>query len=125
MGYRDEQGRVWFCGRVSHRVVTPDATLLSVPCEATFNTHPAVRRTALTGPVVAGRVRPTLCVELEADADDQSSVRADLLSRAAAHDHTRAVRDVLFHDGFPVDVRHNAKIDREVLRAWAEQELSR
>ena len=28
-------------------------------------------------------------------------------------------RRVLFHPGFPVDIRHNAKIGRETLAVWA------
>jgi hypothetical protein len=32
---------------------------------------------------------------------------------------TRQVKRVLFHKGFPVDARHNAKIDREALARWA------
>ena len=31
--------------------------------------------------------------------------------------------DILFHPGFPVDIRHNAKINREALGAWASGEL--
>ncbi len=123
-GYRDGRGRVWFCGRVSHRVVTDDGeTLLTIPCEAVFNTHPTIRRTALTGPVIAARRRPTLCIELEEGA--AAPGRAELLAIARAHDHTRTIEDFLVHPGFPVDVRHNAKIDRDALRAWAQEELAR
>jgi hypothetical protein len=42
---------------------------------------------------------------------------------AQAHALTRQVKTVLFHKGFPVDVRHNAKIDRDVLRVWATKQL--
>jgi acyl-CoA synthetase (AMP-forming)/AMP-acid ligase II len=122
-GYRDALGRVWFCGRVADRVVTEADTLLSVPCEAVFNTHPAVFRSALTGPHVVGQLRPTMCVELEPGRHDHAALRRDLLSLAAAHEHTRAIRDVLFHPGLPVDVRHNAKIDHEALTTWAESRL--
>ena len=33
------------------------------------------------------------------------------------------IRDILFHDHFPVDIRHNAKIDRDRLSRWAEARL--
>ena len=49
VGYRDDQGRLWFCGRKSHRVILADETLFTIPCEAIFNTHPAVCRSALVG----------------------------------------------------------------------------
>ncbi len=45
----DEQDRFWYCGRVSHRVVLADRTLYTEQVEAIFNTHPAVRRSALVG----------------------------------------------------------------------------
>ena len=49
LGYRDDAGRIWFCGRKSHRVILPDETLFTIPCEAIFNTHPEVIRSALVG----------------------------------------------------------------------------
>lgn len=54
VGYMDEHGRLWFCGRKNHRVVTSESTLFTIPCEAVFNLHPQVARTALVGygPVV-------------------------------------------------------------------------
>ncbi|MCK4691698.1 MAG: AMP-binding protein, partial [Desulfuromonadales bacterium] len=44
LGYRDEQGRIWFCGRKAHRVETTEETLFTIPCEAIFNTHQEVFR---------------------------------------------------------------------------------
>ena len=32
-------------------------------------------------------------------------------------------REVLFHPGFPVDIRHNSKIGREELAEWAEKQM--
>jgi hypothetical protein len=32
---------------------------------------------------------------------------------------TAGIEDFLFHPAFPVDIRHNAKISREKLAAWA------
>jgi DNA-binding response OmpR family regulator len=42
-------GRVWFCGRKAHRVWTANGPLDTIPCEAVFNRHPAVFRSALVG----------------------------------------------------------------------------
>ena len=39
--------------------------------------------------------------------------------------HAAKVDAFLFHPGFPVDIRHNAKIGREKLAAWAARELKR
>lgn len=121
VGYLDEHGRIWFCGRKSHRVVTRQETLFTIPCEAIFNTHPSVYRSALVGVPRAGDVEPVLCVELEATAAAQPKARLvdELLTLGARHPHTRLIRRVLFHPAFPVDIRHNAKIFREKLAVWA------
>ena len=48
----------------------------------------------------------------------------ELLDIAQGHDHTREIATILFHDSFPVDVRHNAKIFREKLAEWATEKLA-
>lgn len=121
VGYRDARGRVWFCGRKSQRVVTPAGTLFTIPCEGVFNAHPAVLRTALVGVKRASGVEPVLCVERDPDGPRPSDadLTRDLLALGAAHAHTQAIRTILFHPAFPVDIRHNAKIFREQLAEWA------
>jgi len=127
LGYFDESGRLWFCGRKTQRVRTAAGDLYTVPCESVFNTHAAVYRTALVGVGEVGNQRPVLCVELEKTiaASDHERVRGELLEIGAGFDHTRAVRTVLFHPAFPVDIRHNAKIGRSALAAWAAPRIER
>jgi len=116
---------VWFCGRKTHRITSGDETLFTVPCEAIFNTHPHVFRSALVGVEKNGAAEPVLCVELEHDARvDRKRLRDELLSRAQEHEHTRSIRRILFHPSFPVDIRHNAKIFREKLAVWATERHS-
>ena len=126
LGYRDEQGRIWFCGRKAHRVVTATETLFTIPCEAVFNTHAKVYRTALVGCVIAGQKQPVICVELEAgvQADEQNAIIADLKNIAKSNQLTNNIETVLVHRSFPVDIRHNAKIFREKLAVWAQEQLS-
>jgi acyl-CoA synthetase (AMP-forming)/AMP-acid ligase II len=121
LGYLDERGRIWFCGRKSQRVETPGGTFFTIPCEAVFNTHPAVFRSALVGVLRGGACEPVLCVELEPDARPASrdELRAELAALGAKHAHTAPIRTILFHPAFPVDIRHNAKIFREKLAVWA------
>jgi acyl-CoA synthetase (AMP-forming)/AMP-acid ligase II len=120
LGYLDEKGRVWFCGRKSQRVVTREKTLFTIPCEGVFNAHPAVYRTALVGVRRTGTTEPVLCVEREKDSTlPPEKLRAELLDLGAARAHTRDIRTVLIHPAFPVDIRHNAKIFREKLAMWA------
>jgi acyl-CoA synthetase (AMP-forming)/AMP-acid ligase II len=121
LGYFDETGRLWFCGRKTHRVETPDGVMYTVPCESVFDTHPEVFRTALVGVGASGEQRPVLCVELESSVErsEQARIRTELLEMAKSYGHTRAIRTVLFHPQFPVDIRHNAKIGRTALADWA------
>ena len=123
VGYRDEQGRVWFCGRKAHRVVTDSGPMFSVCCEAAFNEHPDVRRSALVGVGPPAARRPVIVVEPTPGRfpirGDRARFREELLDLGRANAVTRSVDRVLFHRAFPVDVRHNAKVDREALAVWA------
>ena len=112
VGYLDDAGRLWYCGRKSHRVQLGDQTLYTVPVEGVFNGLTGVARTAL----VKAQDRAVLVVEKDGEVDTQA-----LLALAAERD--LPIRDVLFHPSFPVDVRHNAKIHRLELAAWAEGRL--
>lgn len=127
LGYRDASGRLWYCGRKADRVQTEDGPLDSIPCEAVFDAHPEVRRTALVG-VREGRAeRPVLCVELEPGVarSRRKTIVRELLMLGAGSSSTRAVQDILFHRKFPVDIRHNAKIGRPELRRWARRRMRR
>jgi acyl-CoA synthetase (AMP-forming)/AMP-acid ligase II len=126
LGYLDETGRVWFCGRKSQRVTTPQESLFTIPCEAVFNVHPQVRRTALVGASCNGSIRPVLCVEVEKNSQpiDLGNLKTQLLALGASRPHTKGIQEILFHPAFPVDVRHNAKIFREKLAAWAARRLA-
>jgi acyl-coenzyme A synthetase/AMP-(fatty) acid ligase len=120
VGYLDEQGRIWFCGRKSQRVVSAGGALFTISCEGVFNAHPGVRRSALVGVKRDGAIEPVLCVEREAVAGmTEERLREELLALGAAREHTKPIRTIHFHPAFPVDVRHNAKIFREKLALWA------
>jgi olefin beta-lactone synthetase len=124
LGYFDAEGRLWFCGRKSQRVVTAQATLCTEQVEPVFNLHPEVARTALVGIGERGAQRPVLCVELEPGVanGEQARIAGELRHLAEGHVHTAAVETFLFHPGFPVDIRHNAKIGREKLAHWARRQ---
>ena len=124
LGGMDEAGRIWFCGRKAHRVVTPEETLFTIPCEAVFNTHPDVFRSALVGVGAPGSQQPVLCVELEKGrGKNREKIRRELLEIGRNHINTHGIKTILFHPAFPVDIRHNAKIFREKLARWAATRL--
>lgn len=125
VGWLDDKGRIWFCGRKSQRVITEQGTMFTIPCEAIFNNHRRVFRSALVGLGPRHRQKPVIIIELEPSDDgrDKAGLARELLAMAAANDLTRTIETVLFHKSFPVDIRHNAKIFREKLASWAEDQL--
>lgn len=125
LGWKDAKGRIWFCGRKGHRVITPHGSLFTIPCEAIFNNHPAVFRSALVGVGHVPRQRPVICIERDPDHRryDKETLTQELLEMARNHVLTDRIDTFLFHPGFPVDIRHNSKIFREKLADWAAKKL--
>ena len=116
VGYFDDEGRLWYCGRKSHRVITKDAVMFTEQIENIFNAHPLVYRTALVG--VNGE--PVIWVELEKGAQaDREQVVAELKMLAKNHPQAAQIQTFLFLKKFPTDVRHNSKIIREKLTELA------
>ncbi|HLX63224.1 MAG TPA: fatty acid CoA ligase family protein [Planctomycetota bacterium] len=125
MGYEDEAGRIWFCGRKAHRVTAQNGrAYYSVCCEAIFEEFLRTKlsletRAALVGIGAPDAKRPALVVELT------GQIRArgvqTKISEAWKKEPLSADIALLFFykKQFPVDVRHNAKIDREYLSKWA------
>ncbi len=151
VGYFDELGRLWFCGRKAHRVQTPDGTLFTECIEPIFNQHPAVARCALVGVGPPGRQSPVLIVEPKRGHARRGSLALALANEILAFAnpanrqstidnrqftiaHQQLVlfqsqisnlkSPILFHLSLPVDIRHNAKISRELLAMWAAKKMS-
>jgi acyl-CoA synthetase (AMP-forming)/AMP-acid ligase II len=127
LGWFDGEGRLWFCGRKSQRVVVDAATTLCTEqVEPVLNAHPDVARSALVGVGARGAQRPLLCVELErgVDAKQWPRIAGELRHLADGFVHTAKVEGFLrYPKPFPVDIRHNAKIGREKLAAWAAKNI--
>ena len=129
VGYLDEAGRLWFCGRKAHVVDTPNGRLFSVCCEAIFNEHPRVFRSALVGVGEKPNQLPVIIVEPEPGhlpapgSPEEIEWERELAERASANEITKGIAEFLFHPALPVDIRHNVKINRERLSAWATEKL--
>ncbi len=216
VGWRDVAGRLWFCGRKTHRVTTRHGTLFTECIEPLFNEHADVARSALVGVGPPGDQQPVVIIEprpgrfrrfknVPRSGRDQSFIRellvlvesnlsdsmggpgitvdspvangehegvdaspltkgghrgvverpestenrpvpipigtcgsgfqpveaADRNSHSTGFRQSAILRSTiadrqlqfLFHRSLPVDVRHNAKINREALAAWAEKSL--
>ncbi len=123
VGYFDAQGRLWFCGRKTQRVETAQGPLYTEQVEPVFNALDGIARTALVGVGAPGQQVPVLCYELLPGTVDSPALVERLRREAAAHAHTARIERFLPHPGFPVDIRHNAKIGREKLAVWATTQL--
>ncbi len=121
VGYFDEQKRFWFCGRKAHRVETAQCTLFSIPTESYFNCVEGVARSALAGVGDKTSRRAVIVIECKPDC----KVELAALQKVIAENSCLApISAILFYPGsFPVDVRHNAKINREALSRWAEKSI--
>lgn len=151
VGYLDDSGRLWFCGRKAHVVDTAEGPMYSVRCEAIFNEHPDVFRSALVGVGQKPRQTPVIIVELEQESSPAPGTRRARLDELARHHEfeeasqllkrsneelkqelrqlalanplAESIERFLIHPAFPVDVRHNVKINREQLAEWAEEQM--
>ena len=131
LGWLDDQGNIWFCGRKTHQIPLREAdeTLYSVQGEGVANSHPSVYRSALVcaDPTITQLCStPVMCVELipETLDSDRPRIQQEILALMHESIATKFVKVVLFHDSFPVDIRHNAKIERHILGRWASKQLS-
>ncbi|MFN8411732.1 MAG: fatty acid CoA ligase family protein [Anaerolineales bacterium] len=119
VGYFDEHGRLWYCGRKSQRVQTKYGIFFTEQIEGILNTHPSVYRTALVGV----NQEPILWVETIRGKTNQDTIKRDLLELAKQHPQASKIQTILFMKKFPTDVRHNSKIIREELTLLAEKRV--
>lgn len=117
VGYFDSEGNLWFCGRANHVVHTAQGPLYPDMVEGVFNAHANFDRSALIGyPVGSAEQHAAVVVEpfkgLTDPAMEDEDWAIELLELASKHAATRHIRRIVFDANFPLDVRHNAKIDR-------------
>src|SRR5690606_15474253 len=89
--------------------------LFSVPVEALFEEHPSVFRAALVWSGERPWQVPVVCVEPLPGHPDSPRLHEELRAIAEAHELTRDITRFHVERRFPVDRRHNAKIEREKL----------
>lgn len=123
VGYLDAHGRLWYCGRKSHRVEGRDGLRFTECVEQVFNQHPEVLRSALVGVGERPNQQAVVCIERrQPDSRPFAELLPNLKSLAEAHPVTSGLTQFLEHPGFPVDIRHNSKIGREQLAVWAAEQ---
>ncbi|WP_240630246.1 alpha/beta fold hydrolase [Specibacter cremeus] len=132
VGHLDDAGRLWVEGRLGHILTTPAGVRTPVAGEHAAQGVPAVARAAVVGVGPAGTQAAVAIVETAPPAK-----RSGLASPALAAAVRTAVADatgvdgvgmdvaaVLVIDAMPTDIRHNSKIDRTALAAWAARRLA-
>lgn len=121
VGHLDAEGRLWVEGRLPHVITTADHPVTPVGVEQDVETVPAVERAAAVGVGPVGRRVVVAVVETDvrrpalASPDLTDAVRAATAQPLAA---------VLAVPALPTDIRHNSKIDRSRVAAWAERVLA-
>ena len=117
LGYLDEDGRLWFCGRMVHSVEIENQRLCSVPTEAHFNEHPEVKRSALVN--IGSQIEPKAGLVLELEARPSQTLKRELMGIAKDSNLGGMINNFYVYENFPVDIRHNIKIDRKKLGEFA------
>ena len=117
LGYLDEKGRLWFCGRLAERIQIGKKTYLTDCCEGVFNALPDVYRSALVSLEKDGERVPCMAIQPRQGTFPKTRLERNqfiegLKKAAASTGMTGDIREFVFRKTFPVDVRHNAKINR-------------
>lgn len=116
VGHLDGEGRLWVEGRLVHVIWAAGEPVTSVPVERLVERSLGITRSAAVGVGPHGRQQLVVVVENAAApaglADDETAAR---VRDVVAH----PVAAVLSLPSMPVDIRHNAKIDRAAVADWA------
>lgn len=126
VGHFDEAGRLWVEGRLGHVLSTMNGPTTPVAAEQAAESVPGAGRAALVGVGPAGTQSPVVVMESIPPARRAGPAPADLAHavRAAVAATGTRVSAVLLVPGLPTDIRHNSKIDRTALAAWATTTLA-
>lgn len=132
IGHLDDQGRLWVEGRLAHVIPTAEGVRTPVVIEQAVESVEGVRRAGVCGVGPAGTQQIIAVVEMEEDHrpgrpaqpkpaphELEDSIRRTVRERTGAE-----VTAVFTTTTLPTDIRHNSKIDRTRLAAWAEVALS-
>lgn len=126
VGRIDDSGQLWVEGRAVHVIDGSNGPITPVPVERSVE-----RALVPDGDAIAGRVaavgvgpgsRQQLVIVIESDAP--SGLASDEVAAAVRRSVSHPVAAVLVTNELPVDIRHNAKIDRAAVAVWAAGLLS-
>ncbi|MBE1523780.1 alpha/beta fold hydrolase [Nesterenkonia lutea] len=129
IGHFDAESRLWIEGRLQHVLATAQGPLGPGAVETPVDALPEVARSAAVPVGPAGTQAVVVIVEPAPGRANLRSGRSPLAEASFARRVRTAVPEVsvsavLVLEELPTDVRHNSKIDRTRLAAWAEQVLA-
>jgi acyl-CoA synthetase (AMP-forming)/AMP-acid ligase II len=115
VGYFDENGLLWFCGRKKHVVEVKDKKYYPTQIESIYNQHAKIKRSALI--FDQKNNCPAVVIErFDQKESIESMFLMDLKNLSQTNIHTKEIGVFYAKSSFPVDVRHNIKIDRTKLQ---------
>lgn len=126
LGYFDDHGNLYFCGRKAHAVLHNQRLYTTIPVERVFNQHRNVERSALVklpAPLGYGIVVEPKLGQFPVWPWQRKKFKLELRNLALSDPLTEGINCFFFHRSFPVDGRHNAKIFRDKLSIWAAKRL--
>lgn len=115
IGYLDNNNALWFCGRKTHRVDYNDKTYASIQLEGIINSISEIEKSAM----INFHGKPAIVISAQ-KTNNKKILKDKVLSISKANELTNPIDHVFFSKKFPVDVRHNIKIDRKKLSQMAE-----
>jgi olefin beta-lactone synthetase len=122
VGHLDDEGRLWVEGRSVHVISTVSGAQTPVPLERSLEASLGLARVAAVGVGPAGVQVVVVVVEQPNRADGLAD--AELARRVRGVVAPLPIAAVLQRKALPVDIRHNSKIDRTALAAWADDVLA-
>ena len=121
VGHLDAQGRLWVEGRAIHVIDGVDGPITPVPIERTVEAGLGVARSAAVGVGPAGVKQLVVVIE---DPDGDDGLAPENLALQVRNLVSHPVAAVLTVRHVPIDIRHNAKIDRSSVARWADDLLA-
>lgn len=122
IGHLDDNGNLWIEGRVVHLIHTVNRPVAPVPIEIAAESVEGVQRAAAVAVGPVGVQQVVVVLEMAERADGHASADVSAAVRAACA--PQLVAAVWTVKALPVDIRHNAKIDRTALGRTMERTLS-
>jgi acyl-coenzyme A synthetase/AMP-(fatty) acid ligase len=123
VGHFDDAGRLWIEGRRIHLITGPEGLVTPVGIEHAAETVRGVARAAAVGVGPTGTQQVVVVVALD-DPVRMPSLADDELADRIRDAVPVDVAAVLTVSSLPVDKRHNSKIDRTKVAAWASKVLA-